>query len=303
MGKDSIPLNEILTNNYVIAREHNTQYYYRYRNDSLVMLGHQNPTVLMHCYDPMLVSMFPLEYKQTHARNYSAEGLYCERTPLYIEGNNEITADAYGMMVLPDGDTIRNVLRTKSTQNIIEWSTQQSDSLLQSTESVKQDTLYMRIETYRWYVKGYRYPVFETIRTFNTVDGAETRYFSTAFFYPPQEHYYLSDDPENLAELFDGEDPENPEPGLKPNPTDVFSYNFYPNPVINTLTVEYYTAESTDVEIGIFDIQGKLQHSERKPRQTGIHALTVDMQNYAKGNYVLKITAGENTISEVIIKK
>ena len=302
MGKDSIPLEEILIHNYVVAREHNTQYYYRYRNDSLVMLGHQNPTVLMHCYVPIFVTPFPIEYGQKHGGNYAAEGLYCERTPLYIHGNNEIVADAYGMMVLPDGDTIRNVLRTKSIQNITEWTAERSDSLFRSTDEAEQDTLRMRVETYRWYVKGYRYPVFETVQTFNTVNGIKTQYFSTAFFYPPREHYYLADDPDNLAELF-GDGNEDPLPGLNPNPGDTFDYNFYPNPVSNTLTVEYYIAEPADMTVCLFDMQGILLHNEQKTQQAGIHATDIDMQNYAKGSYVLKITAGETTVSEVIIKK
>ncbi|MDR0541510.1 MAG: hypothetical protein LBH19_04780 [Dysgonamonadaceae bacterium] len=43
----------------------------------------------------------------------------------------------------------------------------------------------------------YRYPVFETVRSRNIIDGRLEEYFATAFFYPPKKQYCLEANPEN----------------------------------------------------------------------------------------------------------
>lgn len=52
-------------------------------------------------------------------------------------------------------------------------------------------------ETYKWYAAGYRYPVFETIRTGHLSDSLKAEFFSTAFYYPPGMHQYLKTDTAN----------------------------------------------------------------------------------------------------------
>jgi len=303
MGKDSIPISELPNTLPLIGTEHNTSYFYRLRNDTLVMTGYQNPTVVMHYPKPVVVTSFPLEYGKKMSSVYTGEGLYCDRLPMFIKGSNHIKADAWGMMVLPGGDTIRNVIRTKSIQHITEWNKlQHPDSAV-----IQQDTLRMRIESFRWYVKGYRYPVFETIHTATVTDSVDSEYFTTAFFYPPQDHYYLEDDPENLAILFDGEGDSGEEehnPGLVVNPGDAFSYNFYPNPVRELLTVEFYSSAPGSVEFALFDMQGVGIYSQVYDiSQEGIYSKSIDMAAHPQGSYVLKIITGNQNISEVIIKK
>jgi hypothetical protein len=305
-GKDSV----------ITGTEHHTMYYYALSGDSLSLRGYENTTTIMKNDRPELLLKFPVHYGDSVSGYYSGNGRYSGRLKISAMGTASSKADAYGMIVLPDRDTLKHVIRVRTCKVIAETTepllhsdrrSKDSATIAVSTDSIdfrlSNDSVLLITETYRWYAKGYRYPIFETVKSITDKQGEEQTYFDVAFFYPPQEHYYLSDDPGNLVELFDGEDTENPDPGLNPNPGDAFSYNFYPNPVTGTLTVEYYAADPVDVEISIFDLHGKTVHSERKQQQTGIHAVTVDVQSYAKGSYVLKITAGETTVSEVIIKK
>ena len=103
------------------------------------------------------------------------------------------TADAYGKMILPSGDTLSPVLRVKTIQTIFDIPQDGSSVTFETDNAGKQ------LETCRWYSKGYRYPVFETIRNINLKDSTEI--FKTAFFFPPQDHLYLDTDPENQALL------------------------------------------------------------------------------------------------------
>jgi len=105
------------------------------------------------------------------------------------EGEAQIQADAFGMIILPSGDTLRDVLRTRTQQAI--------HQIFRTGESTTEHK--SLVYNYKWYSKGCHYPVFETVQTSIIADGKENVNFETAFFFPPQEHYYLENDEENLV--------------------------------------------------------------------------------------------------------
>ena len=56
----------------------------------------------------------------------------------------------------------------------------------------------LEISTWRWYADGYRYPVFETIKSMAYRSGKCYEHFTTSFYYPPYgQSYDLNDDLEN----------------------------------------------------------------------------------------------------------
>jgi len=303
MGRDTFPKHNVNPEELVIGVEHRTMYYYRQKDDSLLVLGHENPVTLLHHKEPVLSMTYPFNYKQKTAKGFSSSGLYSSREEINTKGDIQIESDAYGMMILPSKDTLQHVLRVKSIQTILE-----ADRARMSGDN----PLHIETETYRWYAKGYRYPVFETIRSFNVQDTGRVESFSTAFFYPPQNHYYLSDDPENLTVLDSLWNEKNKYPGitgpddnggqLKPDLN--FAYNYYPNPVENDLHVEYYLQEVSLVTIALFDINGKIVKSipERKQKE-GLYYETIDCSILPQGSYILRFTIGDKTVNEKILKK
>ena len=67
-------------------------------------------------------------------------------------------ADAEGKIINCEGDTLNNVIRVHTTRlNSISMHTL-SDTLLADTSHIKLEIE----ERYEWYVKGYRYPMYET---------------------------------------------------------------------------------------------------------------------------------------------
>jgi len=174
MGKDTIPKEEINEGDLIIGKEHYTRYFYRIKNDTLLCLGHQNSLNRIYHNQPYIVIPYPFDYTQKTSKDYSTEGLYSSKERISTQGNIQVQCDAYGMMVLPSGDTLHHVLRTKALQVIKE-----ADSLRMTLDN----PLNMEVETYRWYVKGYRYPVFETVRSFEISDTTRNETFNTAFFY------------------------------------------------------------------------------------------------------------------------
>jgi hypothetical protein len=283
MGLDTIFSNEVSDGELIIGTEHYTMYYYRLKNNRLHVLGHENPTNLLQYVNPLLSAVYPLAYKEKRNENYTSRGIYSSNQPFSTSGNMEITADAKGMMIIPSGDTLKNVLRIKSVQTIL------------NSESSNTQTI---LENYKWYAHGYRYPVFETVRTKLTSDSVETLQFETAFFYPPQDHYYLDDDADNLA-LSDSEPAEEQD-----NTWEGLNYNFYPNPVTTFLNIELYLPRAAQVKLQLHTQAGLLLLNESKGYLSdGLHSIRLNLPVLTTGNYVLTIILDNYPISETIMKR
>jgi hypothetical protein len=311
LGKDTVSVknNPVLKKQFIIGTEHNTMYYFKQDENQLMLLGHENPTTLLQYINPVISMVYPFNYTDQKESNYQSQGLYSSRIPFSSSGQITQQADAFGVLVLPSGDTLKHVLRIKTLQTI--------EEILTSGNGEESTHINTAIETYKWYVKGYRYPVFETIRTINPKDStstneSETNEFATAFFFPPQEHLYLDNDKENLAVLDSlwnietGKDKEIDENLNNPNGDNNlnFSYNFYPNPVVNQLTIDCYLEQSSEVNITIYSMDGKLMKTIQRPKQSqGMLTEVIDCNDLTKGTYILRIEANNKIYSNKLLKK
>jgi hypothetical protein len=292
MGDYTFLKKEVKQGELIIGTEHNTMYYYRQKGDSLLLLGHENPVVKLQYTEPVLQMLYPVGYGQHgQTKDYASEGLYSSTVPISSLGSVTLQADAFGKMVLPTGDTLNPVVRIKHLKTF-------------NDEEGNPDKL---LETYSWYTKGYRYPVFEAVRNINARDSMEI--FSTAFFYPLQDHYYLSTDPENQAlldEMWDMENKQTTANTQSPaNETqEIIEINkIYPNPVTTEFTVEYTLKQKEKVQIVLVSSEGNVVRNIQKNTQdTGFHQETITCSGLMYGIYHLKLIAGQQTINQTIIK-
>ncbi|GHT76478.1 hypothetical protein AGMMS50262_14780 [Bacteroidia bacterium] len=292
MGLDTILQQNLAGGSLLIGAEHNTMYYYYLTGNRLWVLGHENPTTLLHYTQPLIAGFYPLSYGNGCSYDYQAEGLYSSSVPFTSDGEAQLQADAYGMMILPSGDTLRHVLRTRTVQTIRQ--------VFESVDSTTTEQ-HSSIETFKWYSKGYRYPVFETIRTTVLIenDTAETVNFETAFFFPPQEQYYLEEDVANAALLEE-------ETGTVVDPWAGLTWNIFPNPVKNSdLSVEIYLPRNANnVHIQLRNPMGLVVSDKHSGFfAAGTHAFGVDTRTLPVGNYILDIWLDEKLISEIILKR
>ncbi|MDR0231964.1 MAG: hypothetical protein LBI82_07580 [Dysgonamonadaceae bacterium] len=301
----------------ITGMEHLTRYNYTLQNDSLLLWGFENQSTRLINRRPELLLKFPVSYAGQCESYFSAHGKHGNRLELEAMGFTGTKADAYGMMVLPNKDTLKNVLRTRTIKYIAENSQPISQSYFQkliNPEFVPDDTIISRlqsdsvifvVETFRWYEKGYRYPVFETVRSWQQRLNSENDYefLHTAFFYPPQEHFYLYDDDDNLALLdsmkIDDLKPKNPDywEGL--------TYNFYPNPVETNLEVEIYLPRyAKQIKMQLTDKIGRPVWKEHyKYWEQGVNTVQIYMAPFAKGEYVLTMWFDGCPFGEKILKK
>lgn len=73
----------------------------------------------------------------------------------------------------------------------------------------------------------------------------------------------------------------------------------YPNPATGFASVSYELTAESDVQIGLYDIHGRLVQSVANATQTaGTYEAPVDLSNVAPGVYFVKVQAGEQVITK-----
>ena len=302
----------------ITGMEHLTRYHYTLQNDSLLLWGFDNQTTELHDLQPELLLKFPVNYGNKSGSYYYAHGKYGNRLEMEAMGTIETQADSYGMMILPSKDTLKHVLRTRTLKYIAEDSRPISESYyekLQSPLQISPDSIEQRlasdsvvfvVETFRWYEKGYRYPIFETVRSWQQHRSNNRRheFLATAFFYPPQEQYYLDNDEANLAVRADGISPDGTNPDA--DPWAGLTYNIYPNPVrTSPLSVELYLPKNANqVHAQLRNTMGMIYQNVNKGYQPeGVCNFQMDLSGLTLGNYILDIWLDDHLISEIIMKR
>lgn len=296
VGNRRFDKDKISPDDLLVAIEHNTMYYYHLSNDSLLQLGHENPTVYLGYDRGLPILRYPFNYGDKTVSSYSSQGLYSGTVDIHTRGEVTTTADAYGTLILPTGDTLSPVLRIKTVQTI------------QPVNKGGQG-LRTQLETCRWYSKGYRYPVFETVKNINMEDGGEL--FTTAFFFPPQDHLYLDTDLENQAlldelwkETESDKDTVTPAGGKTIKVEDIMSCRMYPNPVESYLNLEYTLKEDARVSFELYSLDGlPVKVIQGQQKRAGTYYETLDCSSLQSRNYVLRIRANNALVNEIIIKK
>lgn len=285
---------DLIDQNLIIATEHNTMYYYQIKNDTLFQLGYENPSIKAYYSNPIIIMPENFDFGQVVNSNYESNGIYSGSEKINYSGEIKTQIDASGKMILPSGDTLNSVLRVKTTQFIFNY---KDSSTTQKTGS--------ETEYNRWYSKGYRYPVFETVKNINLKDS--TVVFATAFYFPPQEHYYLDKDPNNLAQL----DSIWNNSFFDQFPNDIQISNdftksciIYPNPVDDQLTVKFKTSGKKNVRLMIYNSTGQIYKKIDKGNlSTGYYTEIINCSDLPSGIYLIKITIGDQIINNKIIKK
>jgi hypothetical protein len=319
----SVCYNSFPNNPQLIAgTEHQTRYYYVLSNDSLLVTGYENPTTIMKYDQPKLFLRFPMLYGDSINCFFNGKGRYCENLDITSYGSSFTIADATGRMILPNGDTLQHVVRIHCKEILLDKSKAlgspiSSDDSVDSVfnsfckfPSVRADSDILSIDSYKWYASGYRYPILETISTSNIHGNSITPCFSTAFYYPPEFHNYLTNDELNRKILdklkrdkgslqTQGKDDINID--LEES---FFRYRCYPNPVLNMLTLNLFLKCDAIFSYNLYDMQGKLyQHTDPHQLISNSYSLNIDMSNCLSGLYILEIRINDKLYSEKIIKK
>jgi len=71
-----------------------------------------------------------------------------------------------------------------------------------------------------------------------------------------------------------------------------FGISLYPNPVQDQLYISYESAKSDQIEMFIYNIQGKLMHQERINIQSGVNHSIINVSDLTGGLYIFRLQKG-----------
>jgi len=96
-----------------------------------------------------------------------------------------------------------------------------------------------------------------------------------------------------IAELTDGG-----QPGAIGDAEDESPLRVYPNPTIERFSIEFEMRERMDVNVSIYDMEGKLVKLLLKDNmKPGIKTLNFNRNALASGTYIINVTSNEKTLA------
>ena len=263
----------------IIGMEHQTRYRYELKHDTLWMTGYTNRLTEMTFDSAEAQLRYPFRYGDSLRTVFSGKGLYCQKVDLNARGETLVSVDAQGMLITPENDTLKNVLRVYRLRNYTE---------------IGEDSARMKLETYSWYALGYRYPVFETVKSWIIKGDSTLEDFGTSFYFPIR----------NLAEL--AEDPINE--AIRKNEANtnnvLLRCSTWPNPVENDVTVNYELSQDARVFFRLCDVAGRSWVSlPEKALSAGAQQEMIPMSGLPSGDYALYIAVDGYVHRVKVIKR
>lgn len=300
--------------------EHETTYKFQHNKDSLLYLGYENSKAKITNILPELVLKYPFQYKDSISSYFYGNGKYSQYLYLISRGISSTSADAYGTILLPDQDTLQNVIRIHNVKYIIQKiaDSKEVTPLYIPTNDISFittiDSIYWKLDTYRWYALGYRYPIFETIETTIYQNGTEKKHYNKTFYCPPSEHYYLENDSDNQAAIVQANWIKQQNYTKRKTNTSInnrnntlnkqHEYHLYQDTDGNNLFVEFNSLNATSVHILLTDIGGRIfykKHSSTSPYE--IYKESIDISSIPIGQYILHLSIDKEELNSKIIKK
>ncbi|MGB1205027.1 MAG: T9SS type A sorting domain-containing protein [Chitinophagales bacterium] len=241
---------------------------YEYYNTSGVLTSlsgivNNSGTVLTYTNAPINM-IYPFSYQSSNFDEFASE--YIVNGDLVNEqGSINIDGDGYGSLILPYGQ-IDDVVRMHT---VMEYT--------QTIEGL--GTFEYLIERYDWYHPELSYPLLTVIsETFEDgVPNIKMRYV----FYKDDLAVPVFD---GLVEYVIGE------------------AQLYPNPATTTALFNYDLIKPTNVTLNVYNTLGQIVTQIEKGQQTtGQYNIALDVQNYAKGMYLLEMQIDEDRLTKKFI--
>lgn len=167
------------------------QYYYTISGNTVLCNGFEDRLTFTNDTVASIEAVYPLYYGKRVSKPFRRHGVYSDRIGIETIGTSEVCADAFGTLILPDCDTLRNVLRTR-----LHNQSATTISYLHPGDTVKCDSTASSVlldeNIYRWYVAGYKYPVLETQRMeyYGLPDTVLLSVSKGGFLYYPDDQTY-----------------------------------------------------------------------------------------------------------------
>lgn len=308
---------ELQEDSIVIMSSPHAEYRYKNCSDSLFCLGYSTDNLVLDYLRPDCMLTFPFSYGDSLASYFYGEGKYSQMLNMVSYGYTIRKADAEGIMLLPDVTSMKNIIRIRETarlgmrmspdSNILcntEFDKTSTDTILHRLTT---DSVTWLVDTYRWYARGYRYPVFETIETNVISKGKTMRRFGKAYYFPASRQVF--NDSDDINEKIREVDTKtklsrNEKKGNYNNSLiDTCSYNYFLSADGLNLTVEILLHNTASINVQLSSINGIVfMRTPDVNHDGGVYRTSLDLSSIQHGVYLLTIFVNGEAISKRISK-
>jgi len=249
--------------------------------DSLLMVRTETPLYEMDYHKPVIALTFPFGYGKTVSNAFAGKGIYEGKFAVEEDGTASIAADGYGTLILAAGDTLRNVLRLHTSI--------MSDIDISNRYTAEHIATLRRLtDTYRWYARGYRHAVLETIEDRIMQDADTVADNKVTHRISPDMQTTAADWVNDSIRMHDSK----AEKGIISYSLQVKGYS---------AELVYDLHEDTHVEITLCNAQGIVyrRYAADQKAGNGYHR-SIPLSGLYRGQYVIYITAGVSVCSAVV---
>lgn len=246
--------------------EFNNRFYFKVDEDRIDQYGYatKDNNVVVHFEKPFLKMVFPFTYGNSKTGNFNGTITSGSSTGL-ISGSYEVTADAYGKLMLPGNYVAENTLRVKTVKDY--------------TQNINGSQQSIKITTYRWYTGSFRYPLLVLTEI---ESGNSSKSYQAAFNNRVSIALDLDDDNLSTGNFF----------------------TVVPNPVKKEFEIHFTLSEFSKVTFDVYDLSGKkinTLHSGDLNAGTYTKEINTAEAGLVKGNYLIKATIDNSYYTQEII--
>ena len=70
------------------------------------------------------------------------------------------------------------------------------------------------------------------------------------------------------------------------------TFNVYPNPVVNTMSIDYIADFDAEIEVSVIDMAGRVVVQQQHNVLSGANAINLDLSSLENGNYFVSVSNG-----------
>ena len=202
-------------------------------------------------------------------------------------GSQFVEADAEGRVVTVEGDTLNHVIRLHTIRTSSVGMYSMEDTLFSDTTFIKQEIK----EINQWFVRGYRYPLYETTSTayYDHMELVST--ILSAYIYSMDEQCVLEDEVNEEIQ----KEIEKENQAVK----DIFHYEIFNDG--SRLSIDYSIDVDASVNVLICNVRGMVygRRSDHNIAGSGYN-MSFDISSMPKDKYILYLNVNGKVYNEKI---
>lgn len=260
----------------IIAQEPRARVIYRQTERGISIIGAEDNLLAIQYDQPEEWLRFPMTRKDTLSGEFSGKGIYCKQIPIQRHGTYKTAIESVDSMILPEGKVLKEVACLHTERQI--------------TDITEYDKMQQEQHHYRWYAKGYRYPILEAVISLR--DGQ--KYEEVMFYCPLEEQEKLESDKENRAERTRAK----AEPSDAPDDDKIFTYKISYDG--NNITIDYQLEEPARILAILASNKGYVYQRREQTATAGTGQLDLNTNGLRRGQYVVYLNVNGKDHAEKV---